>query len=132
MAIVRKTTITHDLPNSDLLLRKYWLLLLQERVGVMREWLWTGCLVAATVEIQGFEVGSTCCAFGPRLLKPVNTVGRKIEVWREGGKEIVVFPFAYFAEVVWFCSVSHPKVISKSFLSRARAACYHPLSLCLE
>lgn len=55
------------------------------------------------------------------LLRPVNRVHRTGKTWREVWKESLVFPFAYFTEVVWFGSVSHPKVISKPCL-RARAA----------
>lgn len=58
--IVSKSTVTHNVPSSDLLLGKYLLILLQEGERMRREWPRTSCRVAATVEIQDFEVGFTC------------------------------------------------------------------------
>lgn len=56
--------LSHDLPNSDLLLGKCLLILLQEGERVKRKWPRARCLVAATVEIQNSEVGFLCHNFG--------------------------------------------------------------------
>lgn len=64
MDIVSKSTVTHDLPNSDLLLGKYLLVLLV----LLREgggWLRPRCVVAAAVEMRDFGVGFTRRTFGP-------------------------------------------------------------------
>lgn len=62
--IVSKLTVTHNLPNSDLLLGKCLLILLREGERVKREWPQIRCLVAAAVEIQDFEVRFSCRTFG--------------------------------------------------------------------
>lgn len=61
---VSKSTVTHDLLNSDLLLQKISVNPVRGRVRVRHKWPQTRCLVAATVGIQDSDVRFTCRTFG--------------------------------------------------------------------